>query len=50
MKYDFLNQLFNEEDEFEDLFQDFDFNLLESSDFKEDAVREEIVFPILKKN
>lgn len=49
MKYNFLNQLFDEEDEFEDLFKDFDFNLLESSDFKEDAVREEIVFPILKK-
>ena len=49
MKYNFLNQLFSEDDEFEDLFKDFDFNLLESSEFKEDAVREEIVFPILKK-
>lgn len=49
MKYDFLNQLFLEDDEFEDLFKDFDFNLLESPEFKEDAVREEIVFPILKK-
>ena len=49
MKYNFLNQLFDEEDEFEDLFDEFDFNLLDSPDFKEDAVREEIVFPILKK-
>lgn len=49
MKYNWLNQLFSEKDEFEDLFSDFDFNLLESPDFKEDAVREEIVFPILKK-
>lgn len=49
MKYHFLNQLFDEEDEFEELFKDFDFNLLDSKDFKEDAVREEIVFPILKK-
>lgn len=49
MKYDFLNQLFLADDEFVDLFKEFDFNLLESSEFKEDAVREEIVFPILKK-
>ncbi|WP_413998232.1 restriction endonuclease [Flavobacterium sp. W1B] len=49
MKYDYLNQLLGNDSEFEDLFKDFDFNLLESQDFKEDAVREEIVFPILKK-
>lgn len=49
MKYDYLNQLFEEDNEFEDLFKDFDFNLLDSPGFKEDAVREEIVFPILKK-
>lgn len=49
MKYDFLNQLFLEDDDFVDLFKDFDFNLLDSLEFKEDAVREEIVFPILKK-
>lgn len=49
MKYDYLNQLMGESEEFEDLFKDFDFNLLDSQDFKEDAVREEIVLPILKK-
>ena len=49
MKYDYLNQLFGDDNDFEDLFGDFDFNLLDSPDFKEDAVREEIIFPILKK-
>jgi len=31
-----------------DLFKEFDFNLLDDPNFKEDSVREEIVFPILK--
>jgi|ERR1700741_883766 len=33
----------------ERLFDDFDFSLLDNSDFKEDSVREEIIAPILKK-
>jgi hypothetical protein len=32
-----------------ELFKNFDFNLLESPDFKEDSVREEIIAPILNK-
>ncbi len=32
----------------DDLFTDFDFKLLESADFKEDSVREELILPILK--
>lgn len=32
----------------ENLFGDFDFELLKSSDFKEDSVREELILPILK--
>lgn len=47
MKLDFLNQLYNEDD-FEDIFKEFDFDLLDDSEFKEDAVREEIIFPLLK--
>jgi hypothetical protein len=31
------------------IFQDFDFSILDSKDFKEDSVREEIILPILKK-
>ncbi len=31
------------------MFEDFDFSVLDSDDFKEDAVREEIIAPILKK-
>lgn len=49
MKYDFINQVFLEDDEFVDLFSEFDFNLLDSTEFKEDSVREEIISPILKK-
>lgn len=30
-------------------YTDFDFNLLNSGEFKEDAVREELINPILKK-
>lgn len=30
------------------IFSDFDFSLLDSSDFKEDSVREELILPILK--
>lgn len=48
MKFDFLNQLLDSDD-FEDIFRDFDFNLFNNSDFKEDAVREEIVYPIMKR-
>ncbi len=33
----------------EKLYKDFDFKLLNSTDFKEDAVREELINPILKK-
>ncbi len=47
MKFDFLNQLFRNND-FQDIFNEFDFNLLNSPEFKEDSVREEIVYPILK--
>ena len=32
----------------ENLFADFDFDLLKSPDFKEDSVREELILPILK--
>ena len=32
----------------ENLFGDFDFDLLKSPDFKEDSVREELILPILK--
>ncbi|MBC8484495.1 MAG: hypothetical protein H8D45_00435, partial [Bacteroidetes bacterium] len=31
------------------LYKDFDFNILNNSDFGEDAVREELVNPILKR-
>ena len=31
-----------------DLFKDFDFNLLDDPDFKEDSVREELISPLLK--
>lgn len=47
MEFDYLNQLLDSDD-FEDIFKEFDFSLLNNKDFKEDAVREEIVFPILK--
>lgn len=33
----------------ENLFQNFDFSILNSSDFKEDSVREELIVPLLKK-
>lgn len=33
----------------ENLFADFDFDLLKSPDFKEDSVREELILPVLKK-
>ena len=33
----------------ENIFSDFDFTLLDSLDFKEDSVREELILPILKK-
>ncbi|MDQ3221288.1 MAG: hypothetical protein M3Q26_11195 [Acidobacteriota bacterium] len=32
----------------ENLFADFDFNLLDSPDFKEDAVRDALIGPLLK--
>ncbi|MGI8641002.1 MAG: hypothetical protein ACR2MG_13795 [Pyrinomonadaceae bacterium] len=32
----------------ENLFQSFDFTLLDSPDFKEDSVREELILPMLK--
>jgi hypothetical protein len=32
----------------ENLFSDFDFELLKSPEFKEDSVREELILPILK--
>ncbi len=32
----------------ENIFTDFDFSLLDSADFKEDSVREELILPILK--
>ncbi len=48
MELDYLNQLI-ENDDFEDIFKDFNFALLDSPEFKEDAVREEIIYPILKK-
>lgn len=47
MKLNYLNQLIDDDD-FEDIFKDFDFNLLDDPEFKEDAVREEIIFPLLK--
>jgi hypothetical protein len=47
MHLDYFNQLFNNE-HYEDIFKDFDFSLFDDKSFKEDAVREEIVFPILK--
>ncbi|MBL7684286.1 MAG: type I restriction enzyme HsdR N-terminal domain-containing protein [Flavipsychrobacter sp.] len=47
MELDYLNQLLDNDD-FEDIFKDFNFDLLDSPDFKEDAVREEIIYPILK--
>lgn len=47
MKLDYLNQLIDGDD-FEDIFKDFNFKLLDDLEFKEDAVREEIIFPILK--
>jgi len=31
------------------MFQEFDFKLLNNSDFKEDSVREALIMPILKK-
>jgi hypothetical protein len=31
------------------MFEDFDFNLLESPDFKEDSVREELIHPLLRR-
>lgn len=33
----------------EDIFSDFDFTLLDSPDFKEDSVREELILPMLRK-
>jgi len=32
----------------EDIFSDFDFSSLNSTDFKEDSVREDLIMPILK--
>ncbi len=32
-----------------ELLNDFDFALLDSSDFKEDSVREELILPIIKR-
>jgi hypothetical protein len=49
MKYNYLNQLFSEDGkDYEDIFSEFDFNLFNDNDFKEDAVREEIIYPLLK--
>lgn len=49
MEFDYLNQLLNDdEDDLQNLFGEFDFSLLDDPEFKEDAVREEIIFPILK--
>jgi hypothetical protein len=49
MKFDYKNQLDDDfENDFEDIFKDFNFDLLEDKEFKEDAVREEIIFPLLK--
>ena len=50
MRLDYINQLFNDDDneEFHDIFKDFNFELLDNSEFQEDAVREELIFPLLK--
>ncbi|MBN8651886.1 MAG: type I restriction enzyme HsdR N-terminal domain-containing protein [Cytophagales bacterium] len=47
MEYNFINQIFGDDD-YEDIFEGFDFSILDDPDFKEDSVREEIVYPILK--
>lgn len=47
MEFHFLNQIFDDENEFVNPLINFDFNLLKDPEFKEDAVREEIIFPIL---
>ena len=48
MEFSYINQL-ADDDDFEDIFKNFDFTLLDDLEFKEDAVREEIIFPLLKK-
>ena len=48
MEDNYINHLL-EEEVYEDIFKDFDFTLLDTTDFKEDSVREEIILPILRK-